>query len=179
MTMPIGFSNPRNRTYTITLPVEVPPQKQEDATKRPEVQIALQRWSPQAKEKNMFGMLDNSASEKPAIDFLANPKKLAFLNLALWTPIWAIGAILVDYLLQLGRVRLNIFASNGLELIPTEKSLLKFIQKNLGEIVPLVLISGIIEAISNIATANYQAETNVIALDAIKNKGINAKLGDA
>ena len=49
------ISKPRDITQTVIAPMGTNPQNNEDTTNRLEIQTALQRWYPQAKEKNVFG----------------------------------------------------------------------------------------------------------------------------
>lgn len=150
---------------------------QAESSKNPTVQKALDRWFPEKKEVSFWGGVDNSASSKPALAFLANPNKVGLFNFALWTTAWAVSDILTLYSLQ--HIHFNLFSKNKGDTPVVEKSLTEFLKKNAWIAGGVVLLSAVIEVLNSVAAANAQKETNNTALKAIQNKGINATLGDS
>ena len=102
---------------------------------------------------------------------------MALTNFALWTTVWSTGLILADYSLQLiTRKRLDFFS---LKDVKPEKSLIEFIKAHHWGCIGIVFGAIVSEIFSAITVTKQQKKTNTIALQAIKNKGINAKFGDA
>jgi hypothetical protein len=142
----------------------------------PTVKKALKRWFPEEKEQGWFGFVDYNCRKKPAISFLADPTKVGLTSFALWSTVWSVGGVLADYALQLTGRTWNLFSN---EKITPQKSLVQFVKQNWGQVCMVVGISVFFELLNSINVAKYQQETNAIALDALENKGIHAKFGDA
>lgn len=155
--------------------------QQSDQTKlkpleNPTVQKALKRWLPESKEILVFDLPNHATKKERALSFLANPTKLGIANFVIWTTVWSVSSVLFDYTLQLFGKSLDFF---HLKDVNPEKSLIEFIKKNWRQTAVVIGISAGYEIVEGVYKAKYQQKTNTIALEALKNKGINAKLDDA
>ena len=118
-------------------------------------------------------MLDETALTKPALQFLTNATKMGVADFAVWTGLWTLVGVAFNYFIEFMTPQLKLAETHASEIK------LKYVRAT-----PLLFLlelgfATLYEAFNFPRNVNYQKQTNAIALRAIKNKGLNAKLGDA
>ena len=162
-----------NSTQSVILKLQKPLTLQQ-AKNLPEVKQALDRWQAKAVYQSIFGIKDEEAQKKSAVDFLADPTKVGLadfgMNFLWWVLIPESLFHGVEWAYKKIPDKLPKIITNAMKEYGTPIGLFLLCE---------AIITPLIQIPFSVSTANKQKETNTIALQAIKQKGITAKFGDA
>ena len=162
-----------NISQSVLLKLQKPLTLQQ-AKNLPEVKQALDRWQAKAVDQSIFGIKDEEAQKKSAVDFLADPTKVGLadfgMNFLWWVLIPESLFHGIEWAYKKIPDKLPKIITNAMKEYGTPIGLFLLCE---------AIITPLIQIPFSVSTANKQKETNTIALQAIQQKGINAKYGDA